>query len=305
MQNTNSAADAAVNTASKTSTLVNASFERLMEDLVSRLPYIIGGLIVLLIFWLAAKIVKRIFLYTSGKTELDKRLRMLISRLLVVAIVIAGLFTALTIMIPRFGFSDLIAGLGFSSFVVGFATKDILNNFFSGVLVLWQEPFKLGDYVMVNDFEGTVEEIGVRATLLRMYDGEQVLMPNGQMYSSALIIRPAGALQRVKVDVVTDYESHVSASKKRILEALAEIDGVLDEPAPSVFLTTLATEGIRFTAYFWVDTDNSSVMQLKDEASTAINRTLRDAGTKLFPPQRLVVAETGSRKPQGTVDEDL
>jgi small-conductance mechanosensitive channel len=302
-QNSNTApglAQGASEDITKISNVTSNSLNELLNTAADQLPFVIAGLLVLLLFWLIAKIVKAVFLYTSRKTKLDLRLRMLGSRLIGIAIIVVGIFTALTIMIPKFGFSDLVAGLGFSSFIVGFATKDILNNFLSGVLVLWQEPFKMGDYVFVNDHEGAVIEIGLRATRLGMYDGEQILIPNGQMYSSALMIREAGALQRVKIDIVIDYESTVSGAKEKILASLDELDGVVADPAPKVFLTDLATEGIRLTVYFWVDTDDNSVMDLYDSASTGINRTLRDAGVKLFPPKPFVMEEkpahSGKRK---------
>ncbi|MDH3492054.1 MAG: mechanosensitive ion channel [Acidobacteriota bacterium] len=275
----------------KTSEIINNSLDKLLTSLAEQIPYIIGGLVVIALFWLLANILKRIFLYMSGRTGLDRRLRMLISRLLVITIVVIGIFTSLTIMIPNFGFSNLIAGLGFSSFIVGFATKDILNNFLSGILVLWQQPFKLGDYVSVDDFDGEVEEIGLRATQLKMLDGEKIIIPNGQMYSSALIIKPAGALQRVKIEIVTDYSSKVRTSKELILKALNSVGGIGAEPPPKVSLNLLSADGIKLTAYFWVDTEKDSVMEVFDSASQAINSTLRDGGVKLFPAQRVIINE--------------
>jgi small-conductance mechanosensitive channel len=89
-----------------------------------------------------ARIIKGAFLAASNRANLDYRLRILVSRLIGVAVFVLGIFTALTIIIPSFRFGDLVAGLGFTSFIVGFATKDILNNLLSGVLILWKETFK-------------------------------------------------------------------------------------------------------------------------------------------------------------------
>lgn len=289
--------------ATEISDVVSSSIDRMINTLLEQAPGIIAGIIVIFIFWIAASIIKRIFIFTSRRTHLDERLRLLFSRLLVIAIVIIGVFTALTVMIPNFGFSNLIASLGFSSFIIGFATKDILNNFLSGILVLWQEPFKMGDYVFVDDHEGEVVEIGLRATLLKMLDGERILIPNGMMYSSALIIREAGALQRVKIEIVTDYDSKVGLAKEKILGALGEIGGIVEDPKPNVYLTSLATEGINLRVYFWVDTENNSVLQIKDAVSSEINRSLREAGIKLFPPAPFVVKQ-GTKKSK-PLDSDL
>jgi small-conductance mechanosensitive channel len=278
------------------SDVVGASIERLLVGIADQLPNLIAGVVVFSLFWLLAKIVKRVFIFATRKTEVEKRLRTLFGRLLVVAIIVVGIFASLTIVIPNFGFADLIAGLGFSSFIIGFATKDILNNFFSGILVLWQEPFKLGDYVFVDKHEGEVVEIGVRATRLKMYDGERILIPNGKMFSNALIIREAGALQRLKIEVVIDYSAKVGEAKELVLKALNEQSGVADDPIPAVYLTDLATEGIHLTSYFWVDTDKNSLFEVNDSSSRAINHNLREAGIKLFPPKPLMIESAASEK---------
>src|SRR5215207_3110273 len=126
---------------------ISGSMRGMLQGLAGRLPYIVAGIIVLLIFWLLAKFIRWIFLSTTRKTRMDTQLRILISRLIGVAMFVIGLFTALSVVIESFNFGQVVAGLGFTSFVVGFATKDILSNFLSGILILWQRPFNIGDYL--------------------------------------------------------------------------------------------------------------------------------------------------------------
>ncbi|MEZ5428659.1 MAG: mechanosensitive ion channel family protein [Pyrinomonadaceae bacterium] len=265
------------------------SIDNLLTSIVERLPYLAAGLVVLIIFWLFGKIVRAMFLSTSRRTHLDERLRILFSRLIGVMIFILGIFAAMTIVIPNFSFGQLIAGLGFTSFIVGFATKDILNNLLSGILILWNRPFQIGDYIFVKDIEGEVEYIGVRATRLKMFDGEQILVPNGDMYSNSLTIRGAGYLQRRKFEISVDYEAKVAQAKDCILSALGKIEEIVKEPAPSVFVTDLAAEGIKLTVYFWVDTDQSSPLQVFDQAASGVNRALREIGIKLYPPRSVML----------------
>ena len=198
------------------------SINNLLNSIVERLPYILAGILVLIIFWILAKIIKQIFWTASSKTKLDNRLRILFGRLIVVVVTILGIFTAFTVIIPSFGFGDLITGLGFTSFVIGFATKDILNNLLSGVLILWQQPFQIGDYIFVKTIEGKVEYIGVRATRLRKDDGELILIPNGEMYSNALTIRGAGAGRRMKLNISVGYEADVEQAKQVIYDVLTK-----------------------------------------------------------------------------------
>lgn len=104
------------------------SINSILNATGEQIPMIVAGLLVLLIFYLLAKTAKNIFWSASGRTRLDSRLRILFSRLIVVTTVVLGIFTALTIIIPGFTFASLVTGLGFTTFVIGFATKDILNN---------------------------------------------------------------------------------------------------------------------------------------------------------------------------------
>lgn len=265
------------------------SINDLLTSIVSRLPYIAAGVVVLVIFWVIAKLAKTIFLTTSKRTQLDLRLRILFSRLIGVLIIIMGVFAALTVIIPNFSFGQLIAGLGFTSFIVGFATKDILNNLLSGVLILWKQPFQIGDYIFIKTNEGKVEYIGVRATRLRMDDGEGILIPNGEMYSNALIIRKSGAARRVKLQISIDYEAKVSLAKEIILSVLEKTEEVVAEPAPGVYVTKLSSDGINLSVYFWVDTEKHSPLKAFDNAASGINRELREAKISLYPPNTVIL----------------
>lgn len=241
LQTTNTSTKVIEN-ASQATDMAYKSVNNLVALLIEQLPYIAVGILVLIIFWILAKIIKSIFLAASKKTHLDNRLRTLFSRLIGIGMIVLGIFAALTIIIPTFRFGDLIAGLGFTSFIVGFATQDILKNLLSGVLILWKQPFHIGDYLFVNDNEGKVEYIGVRATRLRMDDGELILVPNGDMYSNALIIRGAGAERRMNLKISIGYKADIKQAKTVIYEILQSLKGVVDNPKPNVYVTFGASE---------------------------------------------------------------
>jgi small-conductance mechanosensitive channel len=81
---------------------------------------------------------------------------------------------------------------------------------------LWKQPFQIGDYIFVKDNQGKVEYIGVRATTLRMDDGEQILMPNGDLYSNPLTIRGAGAERRMNLKISIGYDAEIEQAKSAI-----------------------------------------------------------------------------------------
>jgi small-conductance mechanosensitive channel len=261
----------------------------LLTKTFARLPYFVAGLLVLLFSWLIAKLVKSIFLSASEKTKLHLRLRILISRLLVIAIFILGIFTALTIIIPTFSFGSLIAGLGFTSFIVGFATKDILNNLLSGFLILWKQPFQIGDYIFIKDKQGKVEYIGIRTTHLRMDEGEILLMPNGDMYSNPLMLRAASAERRMKLKITIGYNEDIARVKAIILDVLEAVPGVVKEPKTTVYVTDLSSDGVNLSVLFWIKTSENKPLEVFDSVATGIKNALSNASVSLYPPGSIVV----------------
>lgn len=290
LQNTN-ASGKVLESGLEITSVAYSSVNNLAESAVYLLPKIAAGLIVLIFFWLLSKGFKKIFRATSERTKLDNRLQILFSRLIGIGILVLGVFTALTIIVPTFGFGDLIAGLGFTSFIVGFAAKDILNNLFSGVLILWKEPFKIGDYIFVKDKQGKVEYIGVRATSLKMDDGERILMPNGEMYSQPLVIRGAGAARRMKLKISIGYDAEIEQAKSKIVAALSDVKGVVNDPKPSVYVTDLASEGVDLSIYFWINTNENSPLAVFDRVATGIKKILSKSDIELYPTSPIVVQE--------------
>lgn len=304
LQNSNTnAPEKIIQNASEVTNVAYGSINDLINSIVGHLPLVAAGIVVIIFFWIFGKIIKALFLSTSKRTHLDERLKILFSRLIGVSIFIIGFFTALTIIIPNFSFGQLIAGLGFTSFIVGFATKDILNNLLSGVLILWKQPFHIGDYIFIKDKQGEVKYIGVRATRLGMDDGEQILIPNGEMYSNALVIRSAGAFRRMRLKISIGYKSNVQKAKSLILNVLENSESIVPEPQPSVYVTDLNPDGINLSVYFWVDTKSNSPLKTFDGAAMGINRRLREAKISIYPPHPVILKNEDNIDLSGDDDE--
>lgn len=262
---------------------VNTSIRTLVGGLAGRLPFIVAGIIVMALFWLLSRFVRWVLTTGSRRTRMDEQLRILVSRLSAGFLIVIGILTSLSVVIESFDFGQVIAGLGFTSFVVGFATKDILNNFLSGILILWQRPFNLGDYLFVGANQGRVEHIGVRATMLRKDDGEAIIIPNGEMYSTALTIRGAGKKRRMNLKFHLAFDEDLPRAKRLILESLTRTGGVTAEPTPNVYVTDYAAEGALLTVQFWIDTNENKPLKVFDAAAIGIIDALRDAGVEINP----------------------
>lgn len=297
-QNQNANSGGIIGNASEVGRVTWNSIDGLVTAIVAKLPYILAGILVLLIFYGLARLIKSVFWLATKHTRLDNRLRILFSRVLGVFVIILGIFTAMTVMIDSFRFGDLIAGLGFTSFVIGFATKDILNNLLSGVLILWQQPFRIGDQIFIGSNQGKVEYIGVRATSLRKDDGELVLIPNGDMYSQALTIRGAGAKRRMYLKFAIGYEADIDRAKEIILRSLRGIGPIVEDPEERVVVTDLTPEGVNIAVYFWINTNENKPMDVFDEAATAVKTSLMAEGIEIYPPGSLIVQQHEAETPE-------
>jgi small-conductance mechanosensitive channel len=265
------------------------SINGLITAAIERMPYILAGLLVLAVFYGAARLSKGLFRLATRRTKLDQRLRILFSRLIAIFLTILGIFTAISIIVPSFTFGNIIAGFGLTSVVIGFATKDIINNLLSGVMILWHRPFQIGDYLFSGNHQGKVEYIGVRATSLRKDDGELILIPNGEMYSSALTIRGAGSLRRMNLKFSIGYDSDVVRAKEITKKALDSLDFIVEAPAPKVLVTDLSSDGVNITVNFWINTDKIRPRNAFDVAAVKIMQDLDDEGIELFPPEFIIV----------------
>src|SRR5918996_2653419 len=200
-------------------------FSQLFARLLAHLPYVILGVVVFVFFLVAARVVKRILITAGRRTRLDLTLADLQGRLASGFTIILGLFVAAVVIFPTFNPGDLIAGLGITSVAIGFAFKDVLQNFFAGILILWRRPFIVGDEIKVGNYEGTVEEITTRSTRVRTYDGERAVLPNGDVYTNAVLVRTAYNNRRVRLSVGIGYQNSIDRARSVIHKVLDKTEG--------------------------------------------------------------------------------
>ncbi|MGH9943925.1 MAG: mechanosensitive ion channel family protein [Pyrinomonadaceae bacterium] len=268
------------------------------EGFLARVPYLVIALIIFGVFLIVARIVKGIIHTAGERTRLDVTLADLLGRLASAAIAVVGLFVAAVIIFPAFKPGDLVAGLGITSVAIGFAFKDVLQNFFAGILILWRRPFVVGDQIRTKDYEGTVEQINIRSTRLKTYDGERAVLPNGDVYTSAILVRTAYAQRRVKFTVGIGYTDSIEEARETIHRVLRETEGVMNDPGPWVYVSELAPSSVNFTVYFWTNSQQANVLQVSDRVATKIKLALDEAQIDLPYPHTVVLFHdtTGSRK---------
>jgi len=277
--------------------LVLRTFEGMWRGLLARLPYLVLGLVVVAVFYLIGRLIRRGAHAAGARTRLDARLADLFGTLAIILLTVLGVFVAAVIVFPAFQPGDLVAGLGISSVAIGFAFKDILQNFFAGILILFRKPFVVGDQIRFKEFEGTVEDINTRSTRLKTYDGERVIIPNGDIYTSSIVVRTAYPTRRVKFTVGIGYPDSIETARTTILRVVSSAEGVIQDPGPWAYVEELAGSSVNFTVYFWTDAHQATVLKTRDRVATAIKLALDEAGIDMPFPHTVLLFhdQTGSR----------
>lgn len=280
------------------------SLQNMAHTVLERLPHLLVGLVVALLFWAVGRLVRRLAHGAGARTRLDPQLADVFGSLASASLALLGVLVAAVVVFPTFRPGDLVKGLGITSVAVGFAFKDVLQNFFAGILILLRKPFVVGDQVKVKEWEGTVEEITTRSTRLRTYDGERVVIPNGDVYTSAVLVRTHYPQRRVRFVVGIGYPDSIEEARETILRVVRETDGVLPEPGPWAYVDELAASSVNFTVYFWTESHQANVLAVRDRVATGIKQALDRAGIDMPYPHTVLLFhdQTGGR--DGDVSRD-
>lgn len=145
----------------------------------------------------------------------------------------------------------LVASLGVTGVVLGFAFKESLGSLAAGLMIALNHPFKVGDYVIVGGIEGSVTELNMMATVLTTADNKKVTVPNGAVWGSAITNFNALGIRRVDVQVGVAYGTDLVAARALALETVKAIPGVLADPAPAVAVARLADSAVVLNVRPW------------------------------------------------------
>jgi len=161
---------------------------RILNQCISLLPNLILAVVIFLLFLLIASLGRRVTRRMALKRRTHQGLALLMGRLVYTAIVVLGFLIGLSVLAPSFQAGDLIKLLGIGSVAVGFAFQNILQNFLAGILLLMQEPFRIGDLISVTGIEGQVQDIQARATVVLSKEGRQVVIPNAVIFTNPVAV---------------------------------------------------------------------------------------------------------------------
>ncbi|USU04150.1 mechanosensitive ion channel family protein [Sphingomonadaceae bacterium OTU29LAMAA1] len=269
--------------------LIMAKLHVASNDFFLQLPNIVGGIIFVLVAWFVGKLIAngvRKAFHHKGLVDLGGVLASLTFGL----VVAASVLIASVIIFPSVKPATIISSLGIGSVAIGFAFKDILQNLLAGILLLINRPYRRGDQIVVKDFEGTVEHIQSRATLIKTYDGRRVIIPNSDVYTSPVVVNTAFPVRRDQFDIGIGYGDKPDRAMVVFTEAIARVDGVEADPAPEVLPWGLDASSVTLRARWWSQSKRTNLVHLRARVILAIWQAAADNGIDLpFPTQQILV----------------
>lgn len=262
-------------------------------DFYSLLPNIVVGIVFLFIFTILSYAISRfIRTYFERKQRID--LGNILSDLGFWLLVILGAGISLTIIMPSVKPGNLVASLGIGSIAAGFAFKEILQNWLSGLLILLRMPFRRGDQISVLGAEGTVMRIEPRATILRTYDGRDMVIPNTMVFSNIVLVHTSQKTRRVEMDLTVGYDYEVRHITQIIQTALRDIDEILDDPAPQVMCWELGSTSLGIKLRWWIDSERSEEVISRARAVQAIKEAFEANDIDPTDPQLIYYKSAGA-----------
>lgn len=197
---------------------------------------------------------------------------------------------ALTLAVLGVNIGALVAGLGLTSVALGFALKDTIEQAITGMLLLLQQPFRVGDVVQIDDVEGRVTEVGIRTTALRTVDGIHVLIPNNTVYQSVIRNKSRYPARCHALSFSLAAGTDLSAAHRALMDAARSAPGVLADPPPEVSFEGFSESGIRAVLRYWV-VSTQSKLPAQSELTQALAAAADAAGIDMTPPALRLVGE--------------
>ena len=179
--------------------------------------------------------------------------------------------------------APLIAGLGVTGFILGFAFQETLGNFASGMMIAINEPFKVGDFVDAAGHSGTILEVNMMATVMKTADNKRIVIPNKSVWGGPIVNYNTLGLRRVDLQVGIDYGEDVTKAVGIIRDAVAAVPGVLQDPAPVVAVASLNDSAVQINVRPWAK--SGDYWSVAAATLVAVKDELEKAGVKIPFPQ--------------------
>jgi small conductance mechanosensitive channel len=256
-----------------------------IDAFILGIPNLLTALAIFIVSLYLARVVSNLLRSVLNQRKAPTGVTHLLAQLALWSIIVAGIITALQ---RFFDVTAFLAGLGILGFTIGFALQDVMKNFASGVILLLQQPFHVGDTIGVKGFDGTVLAIDLRSTEMRATDGRLIIMPNAEILANPIINYSRANHRRVDLSLNLPHTSEPESVRRIFLDAIENVPGFLHEPKPIIVFSNLTNAAMELIGNFWVDITKNDPAQAKDTVLLNVKSALKKEGIEIPHPVQAV-----------------
>lgn len=270
-------------------------FTQQLQTLLDTIPDFLSqpllAVVILAASYLVSSWLARAVVGAARRQRVDAGVQEMLRRLTRWGVLVLGAVLAAEQVIPNV--TSLLAGLGIAGLTLGFALQDVAKNLIAGVLLLVQRPFEIGDTIEVAGFTGSVLDVSLRTTDIRSTDGRFVSIPNGDVLVNPITNFNKAPSRRLEVSAGLSYHADLHHVRQVVLDALSDVEGLLEEPAPEVIYRSADENIIQLVAYYWADMGQVSYGQAQSAGVLAIRAALEREGIELAVPSLELLKANG------------
>ncbi len=274
-----------------------AKLQGWLDALILLLPNLVAAILIVLVSVVIARLIRRGVRGVLSRTSSYEQVNHLLATIAYVVALSIGTFIALGVVGADKAVTSLLAGAGILGLALGFAFQDLAANFIAGILLSIRRPFLEGDMIQTNDFTGIVDEINLRSTHLRTFQGQLAIIPNAQVFQSPLTNYNTGH-RRIDLSCGVAYGDDLEKARSVSLDAIKGLDFVNKDKGVGFFFTEFGDSSINFVLAYWIDSDqHADFLHAQSEGIIALKKALDDNGLTIpFPIRTLDFGVVGGER---------
>ena len=262
------------------------------NSFLAHVPYILAGALILCLTWFVTYLLSIVGNKILGYWHKRESLKELILRLLSILVWVLGLLLTAIVIFPGLTPTKALSGLGLVSIAVGLAFKDIFENFFAGILILWRFPVERGDFIECEGVSGKIEQVLVRMSYIRKTSGELVVVPNSFLFKNPVKILTSLDKVRVTITVGVAYGENLAEAVSLIEQTVKNCETVLSDEPVQIFPNEFGSSSMDMEVTWWTESQPVDVRRSRADVVIAVKAALDEAGIEIpFPYRTLTFAD--------------
>jgi small conductance mechanosensitive channel len=259
--------------------LVYHKVARWWVALIKMIPNILLALIILLVFYFLARLVKNLLFRLLHRASGKEAISSFVATVTNMIIFFVGVFIALNILKLESAVASLLAGASIIGLAVGFAFQDLTANFISGAYIAFRKPFEVGDLIETNSFLGNVEEINLRSTTIRTFEGLHVLLPNKEIFQKAIINYSRTAERKIELTFTIPQKGNLQEIKDKMLSKVSEMKTLHGSKPPEFYYTAPDGNNVKGVLSIWIQNhEPPGYLEARHRALILATEVLKETG---------------------------